>query len=132
MIRRARPEDHARITEIRNSVTENVLGAPSRVTVEQQYKWFERNPGIWVWEALVADAEALSARVLRLDGGASSLGYVLGSVLELPKSTLAAGALDVVKKACADPSLVPDETMQRLLGDSGYHALLGAVDRGAG
>ena len=25
MIRRARPEDHARVTEIRNSVTENVL-----------------------------------------------------------------------------------------------------------
>jgi GNAT superfamily N-acetyltransferase len=49
MIRRARPEDHARVTEIRNSVTENVLSDPSRVTVEM-YKWFEQNPGIWLWE----------------------------------------------------------------------------------
>jgi GNAT superfamily N-acetyltransferase len=48
-IRRARPEDHARITEVRNSVTENVLCDPGRVTVED-YKWFEQNPGIWVWE----------------------------------------------------------------------------------
>ena len=50
MLRRARPEDHARVTEIRNSVTENVLGDSSRVTVEQQYEWFEQNPGVWVWE----------------------------------------------------------------------------------
>jgi GNAT superfamily N-acetyltransferase len=50
MIRRARPEDRARVMEIRNSVTENVLGDPSRVAVEQQYGWFEQTPGIWVWE----------------------------------------------------------------------------------
>jgi len=49
MIRRARPDDHARVTEIRNSVTENVLGDPSRVTIEH-YKWFEQNPGVWLWE----------------------------------------------------------------------------------
>ena len=49
MIRRARPEDHARVTEIRNSVRENVLSDPSRVTIEM-YKWFEQNPGVWVWE----------------------------------------------------------------------------------
>jgi GNAT superfamily N-acetyltransferase len=49
MIRRARSEDHPLITEIRNSVTENVLRDPSRVTVED-YKWFEQNPGVWVWE----------------------------------------------------------------------------------
>ncbi len=49
MIRRARPEDHPRITEIRNSVTENILRDPSRVTVED-YRWFEQNPGVWVWE----------------------------------------------------------------------------------
>jgi GNAT superfamily N-acetyltransferase len=48
-IRRARPEDHARVTEIRNSVKENVLRDPSRVTVAD-YKWFERNPGVWLWE----------------------------------------------------------------------------------
>jgi len=48
-IRRARPEDHARVTEIRNSVKENVLRDPGRVTVAD-YKWFERNPGVWVWE----------------------------------------------------------------------------------
>ena len=49
MIRRARPEDYARVTEIRNCVKENVLLDPSRVTVED-YKWFEQNPGVWVWE----------------------------------------------------------------------------------
>jgi GNAT superfamily N-acetyltransferase len=48
-IRRARREDHPRVTEIRNSVTENVLRDPSRVTVEH-YRWFEQNPGVWVWE----------------------------------------------------------------------------------
>lgn len=48
-IRRARAEDHARVTEIRNTVTENVLRDPSRVTVEE-YRWFEQNPGVWVWE----------------------------------------------------------------------------------
>jgi GNAT superfamily N-acetyltransferase len=48
-IRRARPEDHPRVTEIRNSVTENVLRDPSRVTVED-YRWFQDNPGVWLWE----------------------------------------------------------------------------------
>ena len=38
-----------RITEIRNTVKENVLLDPSRVTVAD-YKWFEQNPGVWVWE----------------------------------------------------------------------------------
>ncbi|UYN94464.1 MAG: GNAT family N-acetyltransferase [Enhydrobacter sp.] len=48
-IRRARPEDHARITAIRNSVSENVLSDPGQVTVED-YRWFEQSPGVWVWE----------------------------------------------------------------------------------
>src|SRR5260370_19868199 len=48
-IRRARSEDHARITEIRNTVRENILRDPSRVTVAD-YKWFEQNPGVWMWE----------------------------------------------------------------------------------
>jgi GNAT superfamily N-acetyltransferase len=30
-------------------VMENVLRDPSRVTVED-YRWFEQNPGVWVWE----------------------------------------------------------------------------------
>lgn len=85
--------------------------------------------GIWVWEALVADAGALSKRVLGLEDGAKRLRFVLGAVLELPKSTLEAGALDVVKKVCADASLVPDETMERLLADSDYRALLGTIAR---
>ena len=50
MIRRARPEDHPRITEIRNSVTENVLGDTSRVAVDEAYTWFEQEPGVWLWE----------------------------------------------------------------------------------
>lgn len=85
--------------------------------------------GIWVWESLVADARALTTRVLGFYDGARRLRFVLGAVLELPKSTLEAGALDVVKKVCADSSLVPDETMERLLADSGYRALLGTIAR---
>jgi len=48
-IRRARNEDHARITEIRNTVQENILRDPTRVTVED-YNWFRDNPGVWLWE----------------------------------------------------------------------------------
>jgi len=36
-IRRARDEDHARITEIRNAVTENVLGDANRLLVDSDY-----------------------------------------------------------------------------------------------
>jgi ribosomal protein S18 acetylase RimI-like enzyme len=49
-IRRARDEDHARITEIRNAVTENVLGDANRLLVDSDYPWFRDNPGVWVWE----------------------------------------------------------------------------------
>jgi GNAT superfamily N-acetyltransferase len=49
LIRRAQSADHPCITEIRNSVTENVLSDPGRITAED-YQWFEQNPGIWVWE----------------------------------------------------------------------------------
>lgn len=88
-----------------------------------------RSTGIWVWEALVADARALSKRVLGLYDGATRLRFVLGAVLQLPKSTLEAGALEVVKKVCADTSLVPDKTMALLLADSDYRALLGTITR---
>lgn len=50
VIRRARDEDHARISEIRDSVSENVLGEASRPLVERDYAWFRDNPGVWVWE----------------------------------------------------------------------------------
>ena len=49
-IRRAREEDHARVTEIRNTVTENVLGEASRTIVDRDYAWFRDTPGVWVWE----------------------------------------------------------------------------------
>jgi GNAT superfamily N-acetyltransferase len=49
-IRRARDEDHARITEIRNAVTENVLGEASRAAVDGDYPWFRDQPGVWLWE----------------------------------------------------------------------------------
>ena len=88
-----------------------------------------RSTGIWVWEAIVTDAPALSERVLGFYDGATRLRFVLGAVLHLPKSTLEAGALDVVKKICADPSLVPDKTMELLLADSDYRELLGTIAR---
>jgi GNAT superfamily N-acetyltransferase len=50
VIRRARDEDHARITEIRNAVTENKLGEASRPIVDNDYPWFRDNPGVWLWE----------------------------------------------------------------------------------
>jgi GNAT superfamily N-acetyltransferase len=48
-IRRARPEERPRISEIRFAVRENQLLDPSRVT-DADYLWFSENPGIWVWE----------------------------------------------------------------------------------
>ena len=48
-IRRARPDERGRITEIRFAVQENRLGDPTRVT-DADYAWFEEHPGIWVWE----------------------------------------------------------------------------------
>lgn len=85
--------------------------------------------GIWVWESLLADARALTTRVLGFYDGPKRLSLVLGAVLELPKSTLEAGAFDVVKTVCADPSLVPDEAMDRLLADNRYRTLPGTIAR---
>ncbi len=48
-IRRARLDERPRITEIRLAVRENQLMDPSRVT-DADYRWFNDNPGIWVWE----------------------------------------------------------------------------------
>ena len=48
-IRRARPDERERITEIRFAVLENRLSDPSLVT-DADYAWFEEHPGIWVWE----------------------------------------------------------------------------------
>ena len=48
-IRRARPEERPRISEIRLAVRENQLSDPSRVT-DADYHWFSEHPGIWVWE----------------------------------------------------------------------------------
>jgi GNAT superfamily N-acetyltransferase len=50
VIRRARDEDHARVTEIRNAVTENVLSEASRDAVDHDYPWFRDIPGVWLWE----------------------------------------------------------------------------------
>jgi GNAT superfamily N-acetyltransferase len=50
VIRRAHDRDHARVIEIRNAVSENVLDEPSRPMVERDYAWFRDNPGIWLWE----------------------------------------------------------------------------------
>jgi ribosomal protein S18 acetylase RimI-like enzyme len=49
VIRNATEQDIARITEIRNSVRENGLSDPSRVTIEE-VRWFIANPGLFVWE----------------------------------------------------------------------------------
>jgi GNAT superfamily N-acetyltransferase len=50
VIRRASDEDHARVTEIRNAVTENVLGEASRAAVDGDYAWFRDHPGVWLWK----------------------------------------------------------------------------------
>ena len=49
LIRRATEADRERISEIRFSVTENVLRDRSRVT-HDMVTWFIENPGIWLWE----------------------------------------------------------------------------------
>jgi GNAT superfamily N-acetyltransferase len=48
-IRRATDADRERISEIRFSVTENILRDRSRVTYDM-ITWFIENPGIWLWE----------------------------------------------------------------------------------
>src|SRR5215469_3995478 len=50
VIRRARDADHARITEIRNAVSENKLGEASRPLVDREYPWFRDFPGVWLWD----------------------------------------------------------------------------------
>jgi GNAT superfamily N-acetyltransferase len=49
LIRKADRADIPRLKEIRDTVRENRLRDPSRVTVEH-YCWFTDNPGIFVWE----------------------------------------------------------------------------------
>ena len=48
-IRKASRDDIPRLKEIRDTVRENKLGDPSRVTIAH-YEWFIDNPGIFVWE----------------------------------------------------------------------------------
>jgi GNAT superfamily N-acetyltransferase len=49
LVRKADRADIPRLKEIRDTVRENRLRDPSRVTVEH-YCWFIDNPGIFVWE----------------------------------------------------------------------------------
>jgi ribosomal protein S18 acetylase RimI-like enzyme len=49
MLRNAIEADIPRIFEIRNSVRENKLRDPSKVTTDD-VRWFIKNPGIFVWE----------------------------------------------------------------------------------
>lgn len=49
MIRKAVQADIPRLQEIRDTVRENKLRDPSRVTIDH-YHWFIDNPGIFVWE----------------------------------------------------------------------------------
>jgi GNAT superfamily N-acetyltransferase len=50
MLRRATKADISRISEIRDSVRENILSDPARVTAAD-IAWFLANGPIWVWEA---------------------------------------------------------------------------------
>jgi GNAT superfamily N-acetyltransferase len=49
MLRHATPDDVPRICEIRDSVRENRLSDPSRIT-PREIAWFLENGPIWVWE----------------------------------------------------------------------------------
>jgi GNAT superfamily N-acetyltransferase len=49
MLRRATPIDIPRIFEIRDSVRENILSDPSRVT-PADVAWFVENGPVWVWQ----------------------------------------------------------------------------------
>ncbi len=71
--------------------------------------------GVAVWEALSTDGHAFCRRVLALEDGDRRLAFALQALLELPDSVLKLGGLDLVRKICADASLVPDTTMERLL-----------------
>ncbi|WFU06292.1 GNAT family N-acetyltransferase (plasmid) [Rhizobium sp. CB3171] len=49
MLRKATIDDIADLKFVRSSVFENILSNPSKVT-DDDYKWFVKNPGIFVWE----------------------------------------------------------------------------------
>lgn len=50
MIRKATPEDWARITEVRNAVRENRLSPANVSRVENTARWIYQNGAFWVWE----------------------------------------------------------------------------------
>ncbi len=50
MIRKATIADHPRITEVRNAVRENTLGAASVAKVNETALWIFENGTFWVWE----------------------------------------------------------------------------------
>ena len=50
MIRKATIADHPRITEVRNAVRENKLGAASVGKVNDTARWIFDNGAFWVWE----------------------------------------------------------------------------------
>ena len=82
-----------------------------------------------VWERLARDPEAFSAYALDQEHGAHHLVSVLAAVLELPASALAAGAGERMRSFCADTSLVPEETLEKLRKDPSYRATLEGIVR---
>ena len=50
MIRKAVLADHPRITEVRNAVRENKLGAASVARVHETARWILENGTFWVWD----------------------------------------------------------------------------------
>lgn len=94
----------------------------------QQVRMFP-STGVRVWEQLARDPQAFSQRVLDQPDGAHHLVSVLAALLELPAQALDAGAGDLVRRFCADASLVPEETLEKLRKDPAYRAILGTLER---
>lgn len=116
--------EHLHAAGVAPPVVERLL-----VTRWAQFVRMFPSTGVRVWEQLARDARGFSRRVLEQERGAHHLVSVLAAVLELPKTALDAGAGDLVRSFCADASLVPDETVEKLCKDPDYRAALGTLKR---
>ena len=113
-------------------------GTPAEVALDHllvrkaQYSRWWPSTGVYVWERLLADAEALSRSALDHASGQQLLADMLMSVLWLPEGVLAAGAAAVVRDVCRSSALVPDRTIEVLREDEKAARSLEGIERPPG
>lgn len=76
-------------------------------------RWWP-STGVRVWEQLRVDPKAFVDRVVGQWMGERHLADVLISMLWLPGSVVAHGAIDLLREVCSSPALVPDNTLKKM------------------